>query len=432
MRCTTAGRVVRPAACRPHYPARSHRCTGRLTWLAGLADNRFSPSQPDRSWLVGGLGVLARLRVLRWILKRAAVEAGVAASHLNGSADAAATDEHPDAHTTAELRASRKHRLGEVYHAYHRLLLAGRETTAEGVGLQQAIKELHEQREQQHRSGFTASQLGGGYLLATTDQFDLKADLASMPLPIFSLTTKPDMSVHKWQSRDGKQSVEIIPSVKGRATQHDKDVLIYCISQLIDALNLGRIHGAQRTVRFIAHRFFAATQRGGSKHDYDWLWGALERLAGTRITTDIATGGQRIRGGFGIIDSWRVVEKDDGSPGMAAVDVTLSEWLWNSVRSFEVLTLDPQYFDLRKGLAKRLYEIARKHCGRQRTWCIGLATLRTKAGSRAELKEFRRMVADIAADDNLPTYSMHLVKNHGLQDSQVVFTRRETPAAAKT
>jgi hypothetical protein len=34
--------------------------------------------------------------------------------------------------------------------------------------------------------------------------------------------------------------ITVTPSVKGRATIHDKDILIYCISQLMAALNAGR------------------------------------------------------------------------------------------------------------------------------------------------------------------------------------------------
>jgi hypothetical protein len=33
--------------------------------------------------------------------------------------------------------------------------------------------------------------------------------------------------------------VTVTPSVKGRATIHDKDILIFCISQLMAAINAG-------------------------------------------------------------------------------------------------------------------------------------------------------------------------------------------------
>src|SRR3546814_19686331 len=44
------------------------------------------------------------------------------------------------------------------------------------------------------------------------------------------------------------------------------------------------------------------------------------------------------------------------------VEVRLSDWVFNAIRSNEVLTLNRQYFLLRKPLERRLYEFSRKHC----------------------------------------------------------------------
>jgi hypothetical protein len=42
------------------------------------------------------------------------------------------------------------------------------------------------------------------------------------------------------------------------------------------------------------------------------------------------------------------------------------------------LTLNRDYFRLRKPIERRIYEIARKHCGRKKEWSIGLALLHKK------------------------------------------------------
>ncbi|MEL7114952.1 MAG: replication initiator protein A, partial [Pseudomonadota bacterium] len=60
-----------------------------------------------------------------------------------------------------------------------------------------------------------------------------KDDMASMEHPVFSLSTRPDRRVLSYAHAGIR--VEITPSVKGLATIHDKDVLIYCISQLVAA-----------------------------------------------------------------------------------------------------------------------------------------------------------------------------------------------------
>src|SRR6516164_3166281 len=61
-----------------------------------------------------------------------------------------------------------------------------------------------------------------------------KDDMASMEHPIFSLATKPDTRVLRYEHRN--VVVEIAPSVKGLATIYDKDILIYCISQIMEKL----------------------------------------------------------------------------------------------------------------------------------------------------------------------------------------------------
>ena len=59
----------------------------------------------------------------------------------------------------------------------------------------------------------------------------LKDDMASMEHPFFSLSKNPETTVRRYDN--GDKWVEVVPSVKGLATIYDKDILIYCISQLI-------------------------------------------------------------------------------------------------------------------------------------------------------------------------------------------------------
>ena len=246
------------------------------------------------------------------------------------------------------------------------------------------------------------------FFLADLFDYALKDDGASMEAPIFTLSTRPDLSVWEWRSQDGSKYVKVTPSVLGRATQHDKDVLIFVVSQLTEALNRGREDAKNRTVRFTVYDFLVSTNRQTSGEGYRLLNEAFERLRGTSITTDIRTGGQRVREGFGIIDKWKIVEKSPTDERMIAVEVTLSDWLYNAVQAFEVLTIHSDYFRLRKPLARRLYELARKHCGHQAQWSISLALLQEKAGSKSTLKEFRRVVRAIEADDSLPEYRLYL------------------------
>ena len=263
------------------------------------------------------------------------------------------------------------------------------------------------------------------FFLADMFDYALKDDGASMEAPIFTLSTKPDLSIWQWTSKDGNKSVRVAPSVLGRATQHDKDVLIYVVSQLTEALNRGRDDAQHRTVRFTVYDFLVTTNRGVGGDDYRRLQEAFERLAGTRITTDIKTGGERVKEGFGVIDAWRIIEKSRTDERMIAVEVTLSRWLYNAVQAFEVLTIHPDYFRLRKPLARRLYEIARKHCGRQTQWVIGLPLLHEKSGSRGSIYEFHEAIKEIAKTDILPEYRLSVSQAGRVAEVRVTFYVRD-------
>ena len=242
-----------------------------------------------------------------------------------------------------------------------------------------------------------------------------KDDMASMEHPIFSLSTKPDTTVRRYEHNGN--TIQIAPSVLGLATIHDKDILIYCISQLIAKMNRGE--SPSRTVRLKAYDLLVATNRATGGHNYQLLKEAFERLAGTRITTDISTNGERVISGFGLVDSWEIVVKDPKTERMGEVQVTLSKWMYNSILGKEVLTINRDYFLLRKPLERRIYEIARKHCGSSRMFRIDIATLYKKTGSNSELRYFRFCLNQTIQRQPLPDYLVHL------EGDIVTFTSRK-------
>lgn len=228
-----------------------------------------------------------------------------------------------------------------------------------------------------------------------------KGDLGSMEHPFFSLSTRPDRTIRHYHHNG--TDVTVTPSVRGRATIHDKDILIYCISQLMAALNAGR--AISRHLTLTAHDLLTATRRDTGGDSYTRLREAFERLAGTRITTNLVTGDVETTTGFGLIESWEIVRKTRGGR-MISVHVTLSDWLYRAVQAKSVLTLSRDYFTLRKPLERRVYELARKHCGNQRSWRISVATLHTKAGSDAPVRVFRAAIRRMILADTLPDYDL--------------------------
>src|SRR5437660_5081629 len=131
----------------------------------------------------------------------------------------------------------------------------------------------------------------------------LKDDMASMEHPFFSLSKKPETSIRRYEN--GDKWVEVVPSVKGLATIYDKDILIYCISQLIAKSNEGEAPSPY--VKIVAKDLLVFVNRSVGGKDYDALIGAFERLDGTRIRTNVRTGGEEDLKGFGLIESFELL-----------------------------------------------------------------------------------------------------------------------------
>src|SRR3546814_2181873 len=99
-------------------------------------------------------------------------------------------------------------------------------------------------------------------------------DMASMEHPIFSLATKPDPRVFRYEHNGNK--LEIVHSVKGLATIHEKDILIYCISQLSGKMNQGE--RPSHTWHLTARDLLVWTNRQTDGDGYDRMRRAFERL----------------------------------------------------------------------------------------------------------------------------------------------------------
>lgn len=230
----------------------------------------------------------------------------------------------------------------------------------------------------------------------------LKDLIPQMEHPFFSLSKKPDTAIRRYEHNGNW--LEIVPSVKGLATIYDKDILIYCISQIMEKLKRKDPVGPR--VRITSYDLLVFTNRGTSGPEYDGLVKAIDRLAGTRITTNIRTGDEEQRDSFGLIDAAAVRRKHGLDGRLLWVEIKLSDWVFNAIRGQEVLTLHRDYFRLGKPLERRVYELARKHCGRQTTWQISLETLLKKSGSQSSIKRFRQHVKEIAVHDHLPDYRL--------------------------
>ena len=244
------------------------------------------------------------------------------------------------------------------------------------------------------------------------DMFDslgasFKDDMASMEHPIFSLSKKKDLRCLEYRKEN--ITISITPSMHGLPTIFDKDILLYCASLLMTEINAGRT--PPKTLRVSCRDMLISTNKRTDGDDYIRLKQSLDRLQGVSIKTNIRTNNREVTRGFGVFDSYEVVESSKVKNRMVRLEITLSDWFYNSIIGKEVLTINRDYFRLGKPMERRLYEIARKHCGRQHSWSIGLVPLMDKTGSTSSLRLFRSRMKIIAKDNHLPDYSMSIDDN---------------------
>lgn len=216
-----------------------------------------------------------------------------------------------------------------------------------------------------------------------------KDDIGSMEHPMFSIKKGGDRKIRRYE-HNGK-FLEISPSVKGSATIWDKDILIYVFTLMRQCLDRGENIPTRFEVN--AADLLRAIGRDDSGTAYKRLYEGLARLKGTQIKTNIETGEETTDEEpefslFGLVNDV-IVLKDKKSKRLTRLLFEPSSWFRQQIANEYLLTINPSYFSLESGLERRLYELARKHCGRQSHWRIRLELLKHKVGSESSINRFR-------------------------------------------
>jgi len=161
------------------------------------------------------------------------------------------------------------------------------------------------------------------------------------------------------------------------------------------------------------------TNRPTNNLGYERLAPALDRLRGVSIKTNIKTGDSITTRGFGLISEFEYNRKGSMfAERLQYLEIELSPWLFRAIEACEVLPISRKYFRLRRPLDRRIYELARKHCGQQSHWRVSLDVLQKKSGSNSPAKKFAFYIRHLTTSNHLPDYSMIL------EGEQVVFWRR--------
>jgi plasmid replication initiation protein len=142
-----------------------------------------------------------------------------------------------------------------------------------------------------------------------------------MEHPFYSLSKKPETAIRRYEHNGNW--LQIVPSVKVLETIYDKDILIYCVSQLMEKRKCNEPVGPR--VRVTSYDLLAFTNRGTSGKDYKALCEAIDRLAGTRITPNIRTGDEEQTNSFGLVDAASIRRKHGLDGRLLWVEIKLSD-----------------------------------------------------------------------------------------------------------
>ena len=228
----------------------------------------------------------------------------------------------------------------------------------------------------------------------------IKDLLPSLEFPFYTLSKKPDTSIREFESKGNW--IKIIPSALGAATIYDKDIMIYAVSQIVAKIN--NKEPVSKRVKLNCYELLQFANRSTSGRDYKSLQNSLDRLEGTRIRTNICRNGEEVWEAFGLLDKAKTVREFGHKGRLLSCEITLSDWIFDAITTEGILQLSRDYFRLGKPIERRMYELARKHCGDKKEFKMGLELLYKKSGAQSDFREFRRWIKNLESSNHLPDY----------------------------
>jgi len=263
----------------------------------------------------------------------------------------------------------------------------------------------------------------------------LKEQIDLMSRCWFSLTANRNEPIeHEYRDARSKrvERIRISGSQEyGIATIHDQDLLLFAISQWVEAKSKGL--PVTRRVNFTPYQFFGWINRTPTGSAYQRLQDALHRLRTTTIETTVDyEGGKRHhrKKQFSWISEWAITE-DEGR--IRGIDVVLAEWLFESIQNFHVLTLDKRYFEIPGSVERWLYMYAHRATGGVTgQWKEGFKSLYQKSSSQQSYKHYASTLRKLIEKNDLPGLRLEKHKSASKQDMLFMErTDKREPIVAK-
>ena len=258
-------------------------------------------------------------------------------------------------------------------------------------------------------------------LPATDETAALRDAIDLMAWPCFALGKRPRHLPIQHEYRGDFLRVVPVSAVPGLATIWDADLLIWAVSQLVEAHDRRlSVSPALMVSGFQVLRFLG---RGTGQTQYRQLTAALDRLAGSAVETSIGAS-LAAPARFRWIERWA---RTDGG-----LMVVMPDWLLAVViERRRVLRIEPAYLRLTGGIARWLWRLLRRHAHEKSTgWEISLLALHARSGSLARRTDFVADLRRIARANALPGYRLSLVRRAGEERLRAVRSAEPIPSAA--
>lgn len=204
----------------------------------------------------------------------------------------------------------------------------------------------------------------------------------------------------------------ITPGTTGLPTMRDKDVWIYCVSWLANAMFDERHKDLSRHLRFTTREFLDFSKRGNGGAQYDGLAQALDRLAGCRITTNFPPP----ENARDCCDNFHLIHYEaerDHAGRIDAVNIELPERLYSCATDWlRVCAIHPDYF-LLSPLHRLIYILAKNYCGEWQPWVVPLNELHRLVGSSSTFRKFKQSIYELE-DNPIPEFRMEIDAQNGM------------------
>lgn len=248
----------------------------------------------------------------------------------------------------------------------------------------------------------------------------------TMAYPFVSLSTK---RLEPIRFKDSKAQVLVTANHTYRmATVWDWDIIILFIS----VLNERRERGLpiSRHLEFSPTDVLKHIARNSGGRSYKQLAEAIRRLNFTGVSLRAPYGPEYVREyPFSWLDYYEIPlryfgeENGNDLQGRPTPNklwkVSLSEWLFGQASGAQpkgVLAVHPHYFQLRQGVERFLYRIARRSVSQKdngKAWSFTLETLFQRSGMTGNFRDFNARVEAAVKKGSLPEYGIKLNKKKG-------------------